>query len=220
MLARNCWTGSWPARAEPPSASTNTRRSGDLVRSDRIQLVVPELLAWLGRLDPAMDRPDPEFPLSLVNGQRRKPQRQPDPAPAGLAQDRSRRRTVGHAGRPRGDRGRPPALGRRDVQDRPHRGARRGREGLAARAGSAAARLRHVGPGRARQPVPLENRIRLVTCRSSARQAARAYSLISPSRTGFRRIRSLSRAVMVARGASGSSSGTRWDMPWCGRAVL
>ena len=68
------------------------------MRSDRIQLVVPELLAWpawLGRLDPAMDRPDPEFPLSLVNGQRRKPQRQPDPAPAGLAQDRSRRRTVG-----------------------------------------------------------------------------------------------------------------------------
>ena len=41
------------------------------MRSDRIQLAVPELLAWLGRLDPALDRPDPEFPLSLVNGQRR-----------------------------------------------------------------------------------------------------------------------------------------------------
>jgi hypothetical protein len=68
--------------------------------------------------------------------------------------------------------------------------------------------------------VPLENRIRLVTCRSSARQAARAYSLISPPKTGFRRIRSLSRSVTVARGAPGSSSGTRWEMPWCGRAVL
>jgi hypothetical protein len=41
-------------------------------------------------------------------------------------------------------------------------------------------------------PVPLGNRIRLVTCRSSARQAAWVYSLISPRRTGFRRIRSLS----------------------------
>jgi len=69
-------------------------------------------------------------------------------------------------------------------------------------------------------PAPLENRIRLVICRSSARQAARVYSLISPPRTGFRRIRSPSTSVMVSRGASGSSSGTRWDMPWCGRAVL
>jgi hypothetical protein len=34
-------------------------------------------------------------------------------------------------------------------------------------------------------PVPLENRIRLVTCRSSARQAAWVYSLISPPMTGF-----------------------------------
>ncbi len=65
-------------------------------------------------------------------------------------------------------------------------------------------------------PVPLENRIRLVTCRSSAW----VYSLIRPPRIGFRQIRSLSMSVMVARGASGSSSGTRWDMPWCGRAVL
>jgi hypothetical protein len=37
-------------------------------------------------------------------------------------------------------------------------------------------------------PVPLENRIRQLTCRSSGRQAARTYSLISPPRTGFRRI--------------------------------
>jgi anaerobic selenocysteine-containing dehydrogenase len=43
----------------------------NLMRSDRIQLAVPELLEWLGRLDPALDRPDPDFPLSLVNGQRR-----------------------------------------------------------------------------------------------------------------------------------------------------
>ncbi len=43
----------------------------DLVRAERIQLAVPELLAWLGRLDPAQDKPDPEYPLSLINGQRR-----------------------------------------------------------------------------------------------------------------------------------------------------
>lgn len=43
----------------------------DLVRADRIQLAVPELLDWLARLDPSQDRPDPRYPLSLVNGQRR-----------------------------------------------------------------------------------------------------------------------------------------------------
>ena len=63
------------------------------------------------------------------------------------------------------------------------------------------------------QPVPLENRIRLVTCGSSGYQAARAYSLIRPPRTGFRRIPSLSTSVIVARGAPGSSSGRRWAMP-------
>jgi anaerobic selenocysteine-containing dehydrogenase len=42
-----------------------------LVRADRIQLAIPELLSWLAKLDPALDRPDPEYPLSLVNGQRR-----------------------------------------------------------------------------------------------------------------------------------------------------
>jgi hypothetical protein len=36
------------------------------------------------------------------------------------------------------------------------------------------------------EAVPLENRIRLVTCKSSGRQAAREYSLIRPPRTGFR----------------------------------
>ncbi|WP_232662087.1 molybdopterin-dependent oxidoreductase [Pseudonocardia sp. TRM90224] len=43
----------------------------ELVRRERVQLAVPELLEWLGRLDPAAERPDPRFPFSLVNGQRR-----------------------------------------------------------------------------------------------------------------------------------------------------
>jgi hypothetical protein len=59
-----------------------------------------------------------------------------------------------------------------------------------------------------------------VTCWSSVRQAACVYSLISPPRTGFLRICCVSMPVTVARGASGSPSGTRWAMPWCGRAVL
>ncbi|MFI5609106.1 molybdopterin-dependent oxidoreductase [Amycolatopsis sp. NPDC051903] len=42
-----------------------------LLRRDRVQLAVPALLDWLGELDPAAERPDPAFPLSLVNGQRR-----------------------------------------------------------------------------------------------------------------------------------------------------
>jgi anaerobic selenocysteine-containing dehydrogenase len=42
-----------------------------LVQRDRIQLAVPEMLDWLARLDPAAERPDPEYPFSLVNGQRR-----------------------------------------------------------------------------------------------------------------------------------------------------
>jgi hypothetical protein len=36
----------------------------------------------------------------------------------------------------------------------------------------------------------------------------------------FRRICCVSMPVTVAREASGSSSGTRWAMPWCGRAGL
>ena len=47
-------------------------------------------------------------------------------------------------------------------------------------------------------PVPLENRIRQVTCRSSGRQAAPTYSLIRPPRTGFRRICRVSMSVAVA----------------------
>lgn len=43
----------------------------DLIRADRIHLAVPELLDWLGRLDPANDQPDPAYPFSLLNGQRR-----------------------------------------------------------------------------------------------------------------------------------------------------
>ncbi|MGQ0623997.1 MAG: molybdopterin-dependent oxidoreductase [Sporichthyaceae bacterium] len=43
----------------------------DLVKADRIQLAVPDLLDWLGRLDPTADRPDPDYPFSLLNGQRR-----------------------------------------------------------------------------------------------------------------------------------------------------
>ncbi|KMS86562.1 molybdopterin-dependent oxidoreductase [Streptomyces flaveolus] len=42
-----------------------------LMRSERVTLAVPELLTWLTSLDPAADRRDPRFPLSLVNGQRR-----------------------------------------------------------------------------------------------------------------------------------------------------
>ena len=70
-------------------------------------------------------------------------------------------------------------------------------------------------PGKA-----LENRIQLVTCRSSVRQAACVYSLIRPPRTGFRRICRLSTPVTVTRGASGSSSGTRWAIPWCSAARI
>lgn len=43
----------------------------DLVRRDKIQLAIPELLDWLDELDPAADQPDPRYPFSLVNGQRR-----------------------------------------------------------------------------------------------------------------------------------------------------
>jgi formylmethanofuran dehydrogenase subunit D len=42
-----------------------------LMRGERVRLDVPELLEWLAGLDPAHNRPDPEFPLSLIGGQRR-----------------------------------------------------------------------------------------------------------------------------------------------------
>ena len=45
------------------------------------------------------------------------------------------------------------------------------------------------------QPVPLENRIFLVTCESWGCQAARVYSLIRPLRTGWRWIGSRSRSA-------------------------
>jgi len=66
-------------------------------------------------------------------------------------------------------------------------------------------------------PVPLGNWIRVVTCGSMGCQAAREYSLITPPRTGFRWIRSRSRSATVR---TRPLSGTRWAMPWCGRAVL
>ena len=47
-------------------------------------------------------------------------------------------------------------------------------------------------------PVPLENWIWQVTCRSSGRQAACVYSLIRPLRTGFRRICRVPTSVTVA----------------------
>jgi hypothetical protein len=72
----------------------------------------------------------------------------------------------------------------------------------------------------AADPVPIENRIRQVNCGSLGLHAARVYSFIKPPRTGFRRIRSLSRSVTVMRPPSCSPSGTRWAMPWCGRARL
>ena len=68
--------------------------------------------------------------------------------------------------------------------------------------------------------VPLENRTRVVTSGSSGYQAARAYSLIRPPRTGFRRIRPRSRSPTVRWPSSCSPLGTRWAMPLCGRAVL
>lgn len=37
----------------------------------RVRLAVPELLEWLGRLDPADAQPDPEYPIMLIGGQRR-----------------------------------------------------------------------------------------------------------------------------------------------------
>jgi CheY-like chemotaxis protein len=65
-----------------------------------------------------------------------------------------------------------------------------------------------------------KTRLGQVTCGSCGRQAACVYSLIRPLRMGFRRIRSMPRSVMAARGASRPASGTRWAMPWCGRAEL
>lgn len=44
----------------------------DLVRSERINLAIPELLSWIDELHPESDRrDDAELPFSLVNGQRR-----------------------------------------------------------------------------------------------------------------------------------------------------
>jgi hypothetical protein len=37
---------------------------------------------------------------------------------------------------------------------------------------------------------------------------------------GFRRMCCVPTPVTVARGASCSPSGTRWAMPWCGRAIV
>src|SRR5207237_9143943 len=37
----------------------------------RVHLAVSELLDWLGRLDPADAKPDPDYPLMLIGGQRR-----------------------------------------------------------------------------------------------------------------------------------------------------
>ena len=68
--------------------------------------------------------------------------------------------------------------------------------------------------------VPLEYRIRQVTCRLCVRQAACVYSLIRPPRTGFRRMCRVPTPVTVVRGGRCSPSGTRWAMPWRGRAML
>src|SRR5262245_34768565 len=37
----------------------------------KVHLAIPELLDWLGRLDPAAEQPDPAYPFTLVAGQRR-----------------------------------------------------------------------------------------------------------------------------------------------------
>ena len=70
------------------------------------------------------------------------------------------------------------------------------------------------------RPCAARNTIRPVTCGSCGRQAACMYSLIRPLRTGFRRIRSISGSIMADGGAAHPASGTRWAMPWCGRAAL
>ncbi len=63
------------AAVNSPSGFAFSRHDHDdiwqLVKGDRIQLAIPELLDWIGRLDPAADQPDPDYPFSLVNGQRR-----------------------------------------------------------------------------------------------------------------------------------------------------
>jgi anaerobic selenocysteine-containing dehydrogenase len=42
-----------------------------LLRTERIQLAVPELLEWIAALDPDTERADPDYPFSLLAGQRR-----------------------------------------------------------------------------------------------------------------------------------------------------
>ena len=37
----------------------------------KVHLAIPELLDWLGRLDPVAEQPDPAYPFTLVAGQRR-----------------------------------------------------------------------------------------------------------------------------------------------------
>ncbi len=58
-----------------PSGFAFSRHDHDdvwqLMKADRIQLAIPELLDWMARLDPAAEQPDPTYPFSLVNGQRR-----------------------------------------------------------------------------------------------------------------------------------------------------
>jgi anaerobic selenocysteine-containing dehydrogenase len=58
-----------------PSGTPFSRHNHDevwaLVKRERVQLAVPELLEWLERLDPDAERPDPQYPFSLVSGQRR-----------------------------------------------------------------------------------------------------------------------------------------------------
>jgi hypothetical protein len=121
-----------------------------------------------------------------------------DPAPPG------RGPAAAAAAPPEAELGGPgPARGpaRRDTQSAPPRAVAAGHPG----------HRRALAPRH--RPVPLENRIRQVTCRSSVRQAACVYSLIRPCTTGFRRICCVSTSVTVARGASRSSSGTCCVMP-------
>jgi anaerobic selenocysteine-containing dehydrogenase len=59
------------SRSGTPFSTHTYDEVWDLVKRDRIQLAVPELLGWLGELDPDAERPDPRYPFSLINGQRR-----------------------------------------------------------------------------------------------------------------------------------------------------
>ena len=65
---------------------------------------------------------------------------------------------------------------------------------------------------------PARNRIRLVTCGSAGCMAAPLVFVDQAAREGFS-VDPFARSVVVRWLPSCSPSGTRWAMPWRGRAV-